>query len=207
MASNPTSASLGVIEEATAKAAPPGSRKYHTYDELAAILPESNCPTELWDGELTMSPSPSFYHQEIVARFYEGLARWVRQHHLGKVVVSPIDMVLSPSWCVQPDVAFISNARLSIVQRVIRGAADLVAEVISEGERQRDRMDKRALYEQHGVQEYWIIDPEPRTVDVLRMENNQYRLVGLWRDGEVASSDLLAGFTASTTVLFTGEVL
>ena len=205
MASMSTSKNIYPVEAATTQTAPDSPQKHYTYDEMVAVLPESNCPTELWDGELIMSPSPSFYHQEIVLRFYEVLAGWVRQRHLGKVVVSPIDMVLSQARCVQPDVAFISNERLSIVQRVIHGAADLVAEVISEGERQRDRIDKCDLYEQHGVKEYWIIDPEPQTVDVLHLESNQYRLVGRWRNGEMASSALLAGFTVSATGLFTGE--
>ena len=55
-----------------------------TFDELVAELPESNLPTELWDGELLMFPAPPFLHQEIVDRFHDLLKAWVRQHQLGK---------------------------------------------------------------------------------------------------------------------------
>ena len=105
-----------------------------------------------------MSPAPSFFHQEIVARFYEFLTPWVREHHLGKTGFAPLDMVLTHTRATQPDVVFISTERLDIIKTRLMGAADLVAEVISPNSRRRDRIDKRDLYEQHGVKEYWLID-------------------------------------------------
>ena len=173
-----------------------------TFDELAAEVPESNQPMELWDGELVMSPSPSFYHQEIVARFYEKLKERVTRNRAGKVVFTPIDMILSSRRVTQPDVLFISSSRLHIIQDQVRGPADLVAEVISPGSRHRDRIEKRDLYEQHGVKEYWLIDPEAQTVEVLFLEAGEYRLIGRWRPGEQAQSRLLDGLTLEVSELF-----
>ena len=173
-----------------------------TFEELAAELPESNLPTELWDGELIMSPSPTPLHQEVADRFHDFLKAWVRHERAGKTWCAPIDMVLSTRRSTQPDVLFISTARLNIVQDRIRGAADLVAEVVSPDSRRRDRLDKRDLYEQYGVKEYWIIDPEAQTVEALFLEAGQYRLVGRWRPGEQARSRLLKGFTFSVNRLF-----
>jgi Uma2 family endonuclease len=173
-----------------------------TFDELAAELPESNLPTELWDGELIMSPAPSFLHQKIVDRFHDLLKSWVRQRHLGDTSLAPIDMVLTTRRATQPDVVFISNERLDIIKERIMGAADLVAEVISPGSWRRDRIDKRDLYEQHGVREYWIIDPEARTIEVLHLESGAYQLVGRWTSGESASSRLLKGFAVPVSPLF-----
>ncbi len=165
-----------------------------TFDELAAEVPETNLPTELWDGELIMPPAPSFFHQETADCFHDFLKAWVRPRRLGKTGIAPIDMVLTPHRATQPDVVFISKERLGIIQQRIMGAADLVAEVISPESRRRDRMDKRDLYEQHGVREYWLIDPEAQTVEVLYLESGEYQLVGRWHPGQRARSRLLKGF-------------
>ena len=134
----------------------PAEPRRWTFAELAAELPETNLPTELWDGELVRSPAPSFLHQELVARIYKFLDAWVAQHRLGKTAIAPLDMVLAPHRSVQPDVIFIASQRLGIIGERVEGPADLVVEVLSPGTRRRDRIDKRDLYEQHGVREYWL---------------------------------------------------
>jgi Uma2 family endonuclease len=184
------------------KAIAPETRRLYTYEELLAELPESNQPCELWDGELIMSPTPSFFHQEIAFRFQRALHDWVEAHKLGKVVGAPIDMVLSPHRVMQPDVVFISQERLHIIQRVIMGPVDLAAEVVSLGGRNRDRIEKRDLYEQHGVKEYWIIDPEPQTADVLVWVNGRFELAMRSGVGQIAASRLLPGFETSLDYLF-----
>lgn len=192
---------MSIAVEASPPAVPETQRLY-TYDELAAEMPETNQPHELWDGELITAPAPSFDHQKTVLRFYRRLDDWVSSQNLGEVVTSPIDMVLSPHRAVQPDVAFISQDRLAIIQRVIMGPADLVAEIVSLQERSRDRIEKRDLYEQYGVKEYWIIDPEAQTAEVLALVSGRYELVQRSLPGETASSRLLPGFEVSVGDLF-----
>jgi len=191
-----------------AKRSPTQSRRkdrFWTFAEMEAELPESHQPIELWDGELIMPPSPSFEHQENTLSFYDSLKAWVRQHRLGKVVAAPMDMVLSPHRAVQPDVLFISKERLGIIRRCVRGPADLVAEVVSPGSRNRDRIEKRDLYEQYGVREFWLIDPEAKTVEVFFLEHEQYRLLGRFRAGQTAESRLLPGFKIAVDDLIASE--
>lgn len=183
----------------------PVAKRLYTYEELVAELPETSQPCELWDGELIMSPAPSFYHQEIAFRMHRLLHDWVRQHKLGKVIGAPIDMVLSSRRVVQPDIAFIAKERLHIIQRVINGPADLVVEVISLGQRNRDRIEKRDLYEQYGIKEYWIVDPEAETVEVLCLEKGRYELAMRCTPGQTASSRLLPGFETPVEGLFRGD--
>ena len=168
---------------------------------MTARLPQSNQPTELWDGELIMSPAPSFFHHQIVDRFHDCLKTWVRRRRLGATATAPVDMILTTRRTTQPDVVFVSQKRLRIIQDQLHGAADLVAEVISPDSRRRDRIDKRDLYEQHGVLEYWLIDPEAGTVEVLFLEQGTFGLIGRWRAGERARSRLLRGFAVSVSDL------
>jgi Uma2 family endonuclease len=196
-----------MIESATTLEKPtevPAKRRY-TYDELVAEMPETNLPCELWDGELIMSPAPSFFHQEIVFRFSHWLYEWISKRKLGKVVNAPIDMVLSPHRVTQPDVAFIARERLNIITKTINGPVDLAAEIISLGHWNRDRIEKRDLYEQYGVREYWLIDPEAETVEVLHLEDGRYQLFMRCTPGQTAASKLLPGFEVPVTPLFRGE--
>jgi Uma2 family endonuclease len=180
-------------------------RPRYTYAQLCAELPETNQPCELWEGEPIMSPAPSFHHQEVALRFYRHLHQWVSERALGKVIAAPVDMVLSPHRTTQPDVAFIARERLSIIQAGIMGPADLVAEVISLGTRNRDRIEKRDLYEQHGVKEYWIIDPESESVDVLCAEQNVLGLAMRCKPPETVRSRLLPGFQLGVQELLHGS--
>lgn len=182
----------------------PAKRRY-TYEELVAEMPETNQPCELWDGELVMSPAPSYFHQKIVARFFRQLDDWVGGRKLGEVVFGPIDMVLSSHRVTQPDVAFISKERLGIVTKTINGPVDLAAEVISLGNRNRDRIEKRDLYEQYGVREYWLIDPEAQTLEVLHLESGRYQLITRCTPGQTAASKLLPGFEVEVAALFRQE--
>jgi Uma2 family endonuclease len=177
-------------------------RRLYTYDELVAEMPESNQPCELWEGEIIMPPTPSFWHQKIAFRLQRALHDWVAARSLGEVVGAPIDMVLSPHNVTQPGVVFISKERLDIIQRVIMGPVDLAAEIISLGGRNRDRIQKRDLYEQYGIKEYWIIDPEPETVDVLTLAGARYEVAMRCGRGQTASSPLLPGFTIPVDQLF-----
>ncbi len=177
------------------------SRRY-TYEQLCAEMEETNLPHELWDGELIMSPTPDYVHQKLVLRLARALDDHVREHDLGEVLVSPFDMVLSPRRSFQPDVLYLSKAKSALIQRVLRGPADLVVEVISEHGRRRDRIDKRDVYAQHGIPEYWMIDPEAQTVEVLTLVKGEYVLAGRYTPGQKAASPLLAGFALDVARLF-----
>lgn len=161
---------------------------------MVAELPETNRPVELWNGEIIMSPAPHPDHQTIVLNFAATLREFVAANGLGKTLVSPVDVVLTPRRVVQPDVLFIAKERAGIIRSHIAGAPDLVMEVISVGSWQRDRIEKKALYEQAGVPEYWIIDPDAQTVEVFALVKGVYQLHSKSTGKDVAKSKLLAGF-------------
>jgi Uma2 family endonuclease len=89
---------------------------------------------------------------------------------------------------------FIAQARMGIVQDHVAGAPDLVLEVISAGSWQRDRIQKKALYEQAGVAEYWIIGPDAKAIEVFTLTKGAYQLNSKVTGKTPARSKLLAGF-------------
>ncbi len=186
---------------ATATLPPPSAKRFWTYDEMLAELEETNLPVELWDGEIIMSPTPTPNHQRIVLRFAKLLEEAIFPKQLGEVFVSPLDVILTPHRVVQPDVFFISKDRLHLVTDRVRCAPDLALEIISQGSWRRDRVDKKDLYEQHGVREYWIIDSEAQTIEVFALENNAFKLHSKAEPGDTATSKLVPGFAVKWSQL------
>jgi Uma2 family endonuclease len=91
---------------------------------------------------------------------------------LGEVFIARMDVVLSDTDVVEPALLFIASEHTSITDKHIMGVPDLVVEILSEGSRKTDEIIKRRLYEQFGVKEYWIIDPELESVKVYRWHEN-----------------------------------
>lgn len=139
---------------------PPKAKRLWTYDAMLAELPETNLPIELWDGEIVMSPTPTPSHQTIVFRLARLLEDFAKEKQAGTVFLSPLDVVLSQRRVVQPDVFFISNGKKDIIQDYIRGVPDLAVEVISQGSLKRDRVEKKALYEQFGIAGTGLLIPK-----------------------------------------------
>src|SRR5256885_6170634 len=146
-----------------------------TYEEYYRLNDDQRY--EIIDGNLLMAPEPDTWHQSWVGALFIILDRHVRSQYLGKVFLSPVDVVLNSENSVQPDLVFISTANLSIVQRRgIFGTPDLLVEMVSVFSMRRDRYDKKELYARFGVKEYWIGDPANKTLEILTLKAGRYEL-------------------------------
>jgi Uma2 family endonuclease len=173
-----------------------------TYDEYC-LLPEGRNQYELIDGELIVTPSPRREHQEIVGRLYARLLNYVEQNRLGAVYVAPLDTIFNQYTVLQPDILFISNERLpEIAKEWIEGAPDVVIEVLSPGTIDRDRRRKLAVYSQFGVPEYWIVDPQSRTMELYRHGGGTLRLTRAYSQDETFESAFISGFRIPVKVIF-----
>lgn len=177
-----------------------------TYEDYKS-LPESETKRyELLEGELVMVPSPTERHQRIARNLLVILWQFVRERGLGQVYNAPLDVVLGVGEereVAQPDILFISKERAEIIaEEEIRGAPDLVVEVLSEATRERDRAYKRTLYARHGVKEYWLVDPETKIIEVLKLGKRGYERAGLYRKGEALASPLLSGLEIRLSEVF-----
>jgi Uma2 family endonuclease len=145
-------------------------------------LPETVSPMELVHGIVRDAPSPDFPHQSVVTRLGALLYGHVRQFGLGRVCLAPMDVVLDAkkALVVQPDIVFVSVARLQIIRGRIWGAPELVVEVLSPRTALRDRTTKLEWYRQYGVLESWLVDVDRRCVDVvdLTQPNRMTRFTG-----------------------------
>ena len=151
---------------------------------------------ELLHGELVMAPAPLTDHQMVVMELGSQLHTFVKDRGLGAVLSAPTDVVLSDTDVVQPDILFVSNERAhSITPENIQGAPDLVVEILSPSTAERDRSVKFELYAQHGVQEYWIVNPDARTITVFLLNEGEFEEVDTYSEGETLTSPMLAGFT------------
>ena len=158
---------------------------------------------ELLDGELVMSPSPNRAHQRIDARLGALLHAFVEEMSLGEIYHAPFDVVLSDTNVVQPDLLFVSKEQAYIVtEDNIRGAPDLVVEIISPSTAERDRTFKRALYARYGVREYWLVDPDIRTVTVLLLDEGAFVEVARYGAGQTLTSPTLTSFTVNLDDIF-----
>ena len=129
--------------------------KRWTYEEYYRLNNEQRY--EIIDGNLLMAPAPDTWHQSWIGALFIILDRHVRSRNLGKVFLSPVDVVLNSENSVQPDLVFLSSANLGIVQRRgIFGTPDLLVEMVSVSSMRRDRYEKKELYARFGVKEYWI---------------------------------------------------
>ena len=98
---------------------------------------------------------------------------------------------------------FISNARLhTLTAANIRGAPDLVVEVLSPSTADRDRATKRRRYAQSGVQEYWLADPDAKTIEVLTAQDNAFHTAAIYAPGDALASPLLPNFALNVDAVF-----
>ena len=177
----------------------PEPRTKLTYEDYAKTPDDERW--ELIDGELIPMASPTVPHQRVDARLGARLDILVQQG-LGEVFHS-IDVVLSPHDTFRPDLIFVSNERAGIITHAnIQGAPDLVVEIRSPSTAGLDEVTKRELYGRYGVREYWLADPESKTVTVLLLGENGYEVVGIYSKGDTLTSPTLESFSIDLNEIF-----
>jgi Uma2 family endonuclease len=174
---------------------------YHDYVQL----PEDN-RYEILDGELFVVPAPNTRHQRISKRLEIALIRQVEEKGLGEILHAPYDVILSEENVAQPDIILIRKERCAIIGELnIHGAPDLVVEILSPGTRTKDLEIKRKIYAAYGVQEYWIVDPEAATVEVLALTDSGYMNAGIYDASQCLSSPLLPELNLPLSEIFARE--
>lgn len=131
--------------------------------------------TELLNGKAApISPRPLVNHNRVVVNIISSFGCYLRGKPC-EAFADGTDVYLTEKDRVIPDVMIICDKNI-IKRRGIYGALDLIVEVLSHGTEKRDRGYKKDLYESCGVGEYWLVDPEGKTVEAYLLESGKYRL-------------------------------
>jgi len=173
-----------------------------TYEEYRA-LPETGPHYQLVDGDLIMSPSPTFWHQEMLMRLATELRVVAERTGAGKVLCAPLDVILSDEDVFQPDIVFVSRARKAVIANDgIRGIPDLCVEVLSSSTRDLDLKTKRRQYARYGLPELWIVDPDAKALQVFRLQEDPNNPAAALTAKDTLTTPLLPGFSMTLDKLF-----
>jgi Uma2 family endonuclease len=166
-------------------------------------MPEDGNRYELIEGELFVSRSPSLIHQRTVGNVHFLFKQFLRDNPVGEILTTP-GVIFSDFSGVIPDLVYLSFARGKEIATGDRltGAPELIIEVLSPGaeNRRRDEHAKRQLYKKYGVKEYWILDPQQRTVKVFRTA--RFKLTATLGVRDVLTTPLLPGFRCPVKEIF-----
>ncbi len=136
-------------------------------------MPDDGNRYEVIDGEMYVSPPPSFHHQTILVNVAFAFGSYLRHHPIGRITPG-VGVIFDDYNGVTPDLVFATHEKMhrSMVGGRFRSAPEIVIEILSPGStnERRDRHVKHNLYAARGVGEYWLIDPENRSVEIHRRD-------------------------------------
>ncbi len=135
---------------------------------------------QLINGEVVLDMPPIPRHQDIVREILVMLTLIARTIG-GKAYDSPIELYLDESNVYEPDVLYMSpDSKCKVKVKRLEGAPELVVEVLSPSTAKYDKREKFAGYEEHGVQEYWIVDPVYELIDVWSLDGGKFVHQGVY---------------------------
>ena len=189
--------------------APLAQELRYTYADLLEW--DEDIRYELYDGIPMAMASPTRAHQEIAGELYLQFGNYLRGKKC-RAYFAPFDVRLferegdrpeNVHDVVQPDLMVICD-RNKVDRRGVRGAPDLVIEILSDSTRRLDKLIKFDRYQRAGVQEYWIVDPRDRTVLVHVLKDGVYQ-TDTYSEGSTIPVSVLEGCTIDLSTVFPEE--
>jgi Uma2 family endonuclease len=183
--------------------------EHQTLDpEIAALLPEQGAWSErdyLWltnhtnrlvefaDGYIEVLPMPTKKHQAISKYLFLALLALMERIG-GDIYYAPLRVRVRPGKYREPDLLLVCAADDPRAGEEYWEGADLVVEIVSPDDPDRDYVTKRAEYAHVGIREYWIVDPQNEMITVLRLAGDVYAEHGVFGRGKAATSALFPEF-------------
>ena len=148
-------------------------------------------------------PAQGTKHQIVSLKLAAALLDHATAEDLGIVLQAPYNVILAKDTIVQPDILFVRRERSGLIGSTdLKGAPDLVAEILDSATEQRVLKQKRKIYSGFGVREYWLIDPAGETAKVMAWSEIGYILAGSYSKSGKLTSPLLAGLRLPLSKIF-----
>jgi Uma2 family endonuclease len=166
--------------------------------------PETVLPAELKFGALYVREAPSPRHQSAVAELFLAFNAYVNGRGIGKVWLAPLDVILDEAQAlvVQPDLLFVSNEREWIVRDRVRGAPDLVVEVLSPNPRIGKTEERVSWFAAYGVRECWLVHLDRRDITVLNFDSGRTASRRVYGRRDSIASHVFEHFTGTFDDIF-----
>lgn len=175
-----------------------GCMSEHAY---LCLTDRCNRLVEFSDGRIEELPLPTDSHQSVLLFLYRLFDQHVRPAG-GVVLVAPLRLRIGEGRFREPDLLLLRDASDSRRRDRYWRGADLVAEVVSPDDPDRDYREKRADYAEARIPEYWIVDPRHHGISVLTLDGDEYVLHGRFQRGETATSATIEGFDVAVSQAF-----
>lgn len=172
-----------------------------TEAQYLRLTDETNHLIEFTDGVIEVLPMPTDSHQVLLLFLYDLLKAFI-QARGGKVLVAPLRVRIRPGKYREPDILLVRDAHDPRRQNAFWLGADLVMEIVSPDNPERDTEQKPVDYADAGIPEYWIINPLDETVSVLNLQDHGYTERTVYGRGETAASTVLQGFAVCVDEIF-----
>lgn len=165
-----------------------------TEEEYLALTDHSNRLVEYTDGYIEVLPMPTDKHQCVLEYLFEAFKAFIVPKG-GKVHFAVLRLRIREGKFREPDLLLLKSKKDPRRQDRFWTGADLVLEVVSKEKPERDLVDKVVDYAEGGVPEYWIVNPQKKTITVLRLKGESYVEHGMFKRGAQATSVILKGFS------------
>ncbi len=164
-------------------------------------LPEG-IPYQLLNGKLTFMPAPSIKHQRILRELFFEICLFLKANKCGEALCAPTDVYFNEENVAQPDILFVANKNLDIISdKSVNGVPDFIVEILS-GNKKTDRVTKMKLYGEQGVKEFWLIDPELKTLEVYKSELQKMQIHEIYEEHQEVHSLVIKDFSIQLNQLF-----
>ncbi|MHB1454862.1 MAG: type II toxin-antitoxin system prevent-host-death family antitoxin [Saccharofermentanales bacterium] len=178
-----------------------------SYDEFMEIYEKSSSRMEFINGQIYMMSSPNMVHQSILGDLYLVFREYFKGKKC-KPFMAPFDVhfrkinIQDPD-VMQPDLIVLCDIEGNVNEKdKYMGTPTLVVEILSRSSRSRDCITKLNTYMTSGVEEFWVVDPDKKTVFVYNFEEFQYESMSLYKEGETAVSTVFNGLSVPVDMLF-----